>query len=111
MWVTTAPPKNPVSKRAPNPAVRGIRNKAVHVSSRIAIGVMAVRGKARCSRSGKNLPVGRPRRVFDHERALALRNAGKSIREIARILGIGKGTAERILGLSHKPNLPTKKPH
>ena len=66
-------------------------------------------GKARCSRSGKNLPVGRQRRVFDHARALTLRKAGKSIREIARILGIGKGTAERALGLSHKPDSKQKK--
>jgi putative DNA-invertase from lambdoid prophage Rac len=53
-------------------------------------------GKKRCSRSGKNLPVGRQRRIFSREKAHELREQGKSIREIARLLGIGKGTAARV---------------
>jgi putative DNA-invertase from lambdoid prophage Rac len=42
--------------------------------------------KARCSRSGKNLPVGRPKAVYDRQIALDLSKAGKSIREIVVIL-------------------------
>jgi len=53
-------------------------------------------GKKRCSKSGRNLPVGRQRRIFSHEKAQELRQQGKSIREIAKLLGIGKGTAARV---------------
>jgi putative DNA-invertase from lambdoid prophage Rac len=66
-------------------------------------------GKARCSRSGKNLPVGRPRAIFDRGKIIVLRKQGKSIREIARILGIGKGTAEAALAVSEKPDSGAKK--
>ena len=36
--------------------------------------------------------LGRPRRIFDRSKALTLRNEGKSLREIATELGIGKDT-------------------
>ena len=55
-------------------------------------------GKRRHSKSGRDLPVGRPRRIFDRPRAIALRRAGKSIREVPGALGIGRGTVERLLG-------------
>lgn len=57
-------------------------------------------GKETRSRSGKNLPVGRPRRVFDRERVLELRFQGTSPRQIARTMGLGEGTARRVLQAS-----------
>ena len=36
--------------------------------------------------------LGRPRRIFDRSKALTLRHQGKSLREIATELGIGKDT-------------------
>lgn len=57
-------------------------------------------GKKRCSRSGRNLPVGRQRRIFDRDKALELREAGKSIREIAKLVGVGAGTIARLLDCS-----------
>jgi DNA invertase Pin-like site-specific DNA recombinase len=36
--------------------------------------------------------LGRPRRVFDREKAVALRRQGKTIRYIAKSLGVGKDT-------------------
>ena len=52
-------------------------------------------GKEVQSRSGKNLPVGRPKRVFDRQAVLELRRQGLSWREIAKRLGVGKGTVVR----------------
>ena len=37
-------------------------------------------------------PHGRPRRIFDREKAQRLRDEGQSLREIGKILGINKGT-------------------
>jgi DNA invertase Pin-like site-specific DNA recombinase len=54
-------------------------------------------GFGRSSKSGRNLPAGRQRRVFDHAKAMDLSAAGASIRAIAAELGIGKGTVERFL--------------
>jgi DNA invertase Pin-like site-specific DNA recombinase len=54
-------------------------------------------GKEVHSRSGKNLPVGRPRRTFDRYQVLNLRARGLSYRQIARQLGIGEGTVRRVL--------------
>ena len=54
-------------------------------------------GKETQSRSGKNLPVGRPRRVFDREQVRALRHQGLSYRQIASRLGLGEGTVRRVL--------------
>lgn len=60
-------------------------------------------GKAKQSKSGKNLPVGGQRRVFDHKHALALRKRGRSVREIARELKVGLGTIHRLLKASKAP--------
>lgn len=57
-------------------------------------------GKERSSRSGRNLPIGRSRRVFDRQKALAMRRRGCSIREIASSLAVGKGTVERLFAVS-----------
>jgi DNA invertase Pin-like site-specific DNA recombinase len=54
-------------------------------------------GRRRHSKSGKDLAVGRPRRIYDRSRALELRQNGASVREVARAMGIGLGTAARLL--------------
>jgi len=54
-------------------------------------------GKEVHSKSGKDLPVGRPKRRFDRKRVFQLREQRFSYREIARQLGIGEGTVRRIL--------------
>lgn len=59
-------------------------------------------GKTVYSRSGKNLPVGRPRRIFNRERVAQMRRSGASIRAIARGLGAGVGTVRRTLLESSK---------
>ena len=52
-------------------------------------------GKEVQSRSGKNLPVGRPKRIFDRQAVHKLRQKGLSWRAIAKELGVGKGTVIR----------------
>jgi hypothetical protein len=54
-------------------------------------------GKTVYSRSGKNLPVSRPKRIFNRERVFELRRQGASIRVIAKQLGVGVGTVARVL--------------
>jgi putative DNA-invertase from lambdoid prophage Rac len=54
-------------------------------------------GKETRSRSGKNLPVGRPRRVFDRHIVSELRAEGLSYRQIASRLSLGEGTVRRTL--------------
>jgi DNA invertase Pin-like site-specific DNA recombinase len=54
-------------------------------------------GKTVYSRSGKNLPVGRPKRIFSRERVVEMRQRGASIRQIAKHLGLGVGTVTRTL--------------
>ena len=54
-------------------------------------------GKEVRSRSGKNLEVGRPRRMFDRESVLELRSQGLSPRRIASKMGLGEGTVRRVL--------------
>jgi len=49
-------------------------------------------GTTRHSKSGKDLPVGRPPRVFCRDQALDLRNQGLSWRKIAAALGIPQAT-------------------
>jgi DNA invertase Pin-like site-specific DNA recombinase len=54
-------------------------------------------GKTVRSRSGKNLPPYRPKKIFDRDRVALLRAQGLSIRQIAAKLGIGVGTTVRTL--------------
>jgi DNA invertase Pin-like site-specific DNA recombinase len=54
-------------------------------------------GKTVYSKSRKNLPIGRPKRIFNRERVIEMRNAGESIRTIAKHLGVGVGTVTRTL--------------
>jgi hypothetical protein len=46
-------------------------------------------GKGVYSRSGRNLPPHRPRRIFDREQVVALRRQGLPLRQIAKKLGLG----------------------
>jgi len=55
--------------------------------------------------AGPRRPGGRPRREVDLDKATALLEAGSSIREVARRLGLGYGTlftAVRAAGLGHR---------
>ncbi|HVN02812.1 MAG TPA: recombinase family protein [Bryobacteraceae bacterium] len=54
-------------------------------------------GKTVYSRSGRNLPIRRPKRIFNRERVIKMRRQGASVRAIARLLGVGVGTVSRIL--------------
>jgi DNA invertase Pin-like site-specific DNA recombinase len=54
-------------------------------------------GKTVFSRSGKNLPPHRPKKIFNRDGAATLRAQGLSIRDIASRLGIGVGTVARTL--------------
>jgi len=54
-------------------------------------------GKTVRSRSGKNLAPHRPKRIFDRDKVAQLRTQGLSIRQIAKRLEIGVGTAVRTL--------------
>jgi DNA invertase Pin-like site-specific DNA recombinase len=54
-------------------------------------------GKETHSRSGKDLAVGRPKRIFDRDRVRQLRSQGLSPRQIARAMHVGEGTVRRVL--------------
>ena len=62
------------------------------------------------SRSGKNLPVGRPKRVFDRQKVIELRSQGLSPRKIASSLGLGEGTVRRVLRLARDRMEPRQNP-
>jgi putative DNA-invertase from lambdoid prophage Rac len=55
-------------------------------------------GKEVHSKSGKDLPVGRPKWIFARQEVLELRGRGLSYRQIARQMQIGEGTVRRVLG-------------
>ncbi len=54
-------------------------------------------GRTVHSRSGKDLPAHRPRKIFDREKVVRLRRDGLSLRQIAKRMGIGLGTVSRTL--------------
>jgi DNA invertase Pin-like site-specific DNA recombinase len=54
-------------------------------------------GKTVYSRSGKNLPPHRPKKVFNRDQVAELRRRGHSYRQIAKRLGVGVGTIVRTL--------------
>jgi len=54
-------------------------------------------GKQRQSKSGKNLAVGRPQRVFRRDEARKLRKSGMSFRAIAKALAVPLATIQRAL--------------
>ena len=83
--------KNPIAERTS----LGFRHyRELHRSGKI--------GGDRHSKSGKDLPVGRPPKMFDRYRVLELAKAGKSVRDIAADLKIGYGTARRVLAASRR---------
>lgn len=55
-------------------------------------------GKTVYSKSRKNLPIGRPKRIFNRESVIEMRRKGASIRQIAKQLGVGAGTVMRAVG-------------
>lgn len=52
-------------------------------------------GISRARKQGKSL--GRPKRIFDRERARALAASGMSARQMAKELGVSRGVIERAL--------------
>ncbi len=54
-------------------------------------------GRTVYSRSGRNMPPHRPKKVFDREEVARLRHQGRSYRQIAESLGLGVGTVVRTL--------------
>jgi DNA invertase Pin-like site-specific DNA recombinase len=54
-------------------------------------------GKTVYSRSGRNMPPHRPKKIFDRDHVRELRRQGLSIRQIARRLSLGLGTVTRAL--------------
>ncbi len=54
-------------------------------------------GNTRHSKSGKDLPVGRPRKVFDRRKVADMATAGASIRQIAKALGLGRNLVHQFL--------------
>ena len=54
-------------------------------------------GKTVHSRSGRDLPPHRPKKIFNRESVIKLRTQGLSLRKIAQRLGIGLGTVVRSL--------------
>ena len=59
------------------------------IKERIAMGLDRARKEKKV--------LGRPRRIFDREKAVALRAEGKSLRDIATILKVGKDTVRTAL--------------
>jgi putative DNA-invertase from lambdoid prophage Rac len=67
------------------------------IKERVAAGIKNARANG--------VEFGRPRRIFDRQRAVELRNDGMSYPEIARTLGVGQGTVVRaIASLSENPS-------
>jgi DNA invertase Pin-like site-specific DNA recombinase len=54
-------------------------------------------GRDRHTRSGKDLSTGRPKKVFRRDKAVAMRRAGKSWRQIEASLGVPQATIRRAL--------------
>jgi DNA invertase Pin-like site-specific DNA recombinase len=63
------------------------------IRERVSAGMRNAKSKG--TRSGK--AIGRPRRVFDHEEVLRLRQDGVSMAQIARQMNVGVGTVARVL--------------
>ena len=75
------------------------------IRERIHAGLMRYRrdfeagrvGKTVHSRSGRDFPPHRPKKIFDREEVVTLRRQGLPLREIAKRLGLGLGTVTRTL--------------
>jgi len=55
------------------------------------------RNRERQSHTGKNRPHGRPRRIVDRQEVAMMARLGMSVRDIAKRLKIGRGTAHRLV--------------
>jgi DNA invertase Pin-like site-specific DNA recombinase len=55
-------------------------------------------GKKKHSKSGKNLPIGRPKLIFDRETVRNMRLEGKSLGQISAATGLTKTTIRRVIG-------------
>jgi DNA invertase Pin-like site-specific DNA recombinase len=66
------------------------------IRERVSAGMRTA--KAKGTRSGR--PIGRPRRVFDHQQVRQLRQNGLAIDTIARQMKLGVGTVLRVLRTS-----------
>jgi len=60
-------------------------------------------GRDRHSHSGLNLAVGRPKKVFDHERVLSMRRDGMPMRAIAAKLKVSLGTVHNLVSSLKRP--------
>lgn len=60
-------------------------------------------GKSVHSQSGKDLPPHRPKKIFDRQRVHELRAQGLSIKQIADVMKLGRGTVHRTLK-SYQPS-------
>ena len=65
-------------------------------------------GRTVHSRSGRDLPPHRPRRIFDREAVICLHRQGLSMRQIARQLDLGVGTVSRTLTARSKSTCTEK---
>jgi DNA invertase Pin-like site-specific DNA recombinase len=59
------------------------------------------------SRSGRDLPPHRPKKIFDRDQVLHLKQSGFSLRQIARRMNIGLGTVVRTLQERSKRPTPS----
>ena len=66
-----------------------INYQAAHAAGRV--------GNTRHSKSGKDLAVGRPRKVFDRHKVTEMHRGGASIREIAKALNLGRNLVHAFL--------------
>jgi DNA invertase Pin-like site-specific DNA recombinase len=67
------------------------------IKERIALGLLRARKEGRT--------LGRPKRIFNHDQAIRLREEGNSIRAIATLLGVGKDTVHALLNDRKSPRL------
>jgi DNA invertase Pin-like site-specific DNA recombinase len=68
------------------------KQERLRITDRVNAGIR--RARLNGTRSGS--PIGRPRAVFDRARVVEMRNAGRSWRQIATVLGISTGTARTV---------------
>jgi DNA invertase Pin-like site-specific DNA recombinase len=65
-------------------------------------------GRTVHSRSSRDLPPYRPRRIFDRDAVICLHGQGLSVRQIAKQLSLGLGTVSRTLKARSKSTCAEK---
>ena len=96
---------NPVAKVLPHILMAAAEFERELIRERSMAGLKRYRGQYAAGKvgkevhrkSGKDLAVGRPKRIFARQRVLELRARGLSYRQIARQMEIGEGTLGRVL--------------